>query len=64
MCSAQADVRFVPIADIALLCDDLVGARKQRWRDCNPERLCGFKIDGQYEFGRLLDRHITRLRPA
>ena len=30
MCSAQADVRFVPIADVALLCDDLVGTRKQR----------------------------------
>ena len=32
MCSAT-DVRFVPIADIADLFDDLVSARKQRRRN-------------------------------
>ena len=32
MCSAQADVRFVPIADISLLFDHLVGGYQQTRR--------------------------------
>ena len=33
MCGAQANVRFVPIADIRLLFDHLVGVREKHWRD-------------------------------
>ena len=63
MCSALAHVRLVPISDIAGLFDHLVGAGKQRRRDCDAERPGGAKIDDQFEFGRLLDRDITGLRP-
>jgi hypothetical protein len=50
------EVRFVPIADIGTLFDHLVGAGENSVRDRNTERLRGLKIDGQFEFGRLLDR--------
>ena len=33
MCGAKANVRFVPIADMLTLFDDIVGLRKQRWWD-------------------------------
>ena len=33
MCSALAHVRFVPIADMSTLFDDIVGLREQRWWD-------------------------------
>ena len=33
MCSALVDVRFVPIADIEVLFDHVVGLRKRRWWD-------------------------------
>ena len=35
--------------------DDLVGAREQRWRNCQAERLRGLEIDHQLEFGGRLD---------
>ena len=57
MCSAQADVRFVPIADIApLLLDHLVRAGEQRGRHGEAKRLGGLEIDGELKFGRLRDR--------
>src|ERR1051325_7381243 len=37
---------------------DLVGAREQRLRHIDPERLRGFQIDYQLELGRLLDGEI------
>ena len=50
ICSAQADVRFVPIADIAknlicLLLDYFIGIREQRRRDSEAQRLRGLGID-------------------
>ncbi|MGA7036164.1 MAG: hypothetical protein WB052_25480 [Pseudolabrys sp.] len=36
------------------LFDHFVGTGKQRRRDFDAERLCGAKIDDQFEFGRLL----------
>jgi hypothetical protein len=38
--------------------DYLVGARKQRRRDCQAERLCSPEIDDKLELRRLLDRQI------
>jgi len=43
------------------LLDDLVGAREQRLRHRQAERLRGLQVDHQLEFGRLLDRQIGRL---
>ena len=33
MCGANRNVRYVPIADMLTLFDDIVGLRKQRWWD-------------------------------
>lgn len=44
-----------PLADIDQLFDHLVGAREQRWRNFDTERLGGPEVDGQLEFRRLLD---------
>ena len=33
MCGANRNVRYVPIADMLTLFDDIVGMRKQRWWD-------------------------------
>src|SRR5215510_3872665 len=41
--------------------DHLVGARKQRWRQLEAERLAGLEIDRQLDPGRELDRQIARL---
>ena len=38
------------------LLDDLVGAQQKCFRNCQAERLGGFKIDDKLEDGRLLDR--------
>ena len=54
MCGATLYVRFVPIADIPLLFDHLVGAREHgRWHG-EAERLGSFEIDHQRELGRLV----------
>ena len=34
--------------------DHLVGAREQRWRNIEAERLRGLEVDHQLEFGRLV----------
>ena len=61
MCSAQSDVRFVPIADIGNLFDHLRGAGKYCRR--NGEALClrGLEVDHQFILGRRLHRKIARL---
>jgi hypothetical protein len=62
----QVNSRFVPqpdscIAATASLFDHLVGGRQNRRRNCKTQRLCGFEIDHQIEFRRLLNRQISRL---
>ena len=61
MCNAQADVRFVPIADTPPLFDHLVGAGKYCRRNGEAERLRGFEIDHKFVFGRGLDRKVSCL---
>ena len=58
MCSALADVRYVPIADIGRLFDHFVGASEQRWWYCKAERLGGLEVDDQLELSRPQDRHV------
>jgi hypothetical protein len=41
--------------------DHLIGAGKDRWRDCQAEGLGGLEIDDQLECCRLLDRQIGGL---
>ncbi len=60
MCSAQADVRYVPIADIGTLFDHLVGARLHCRRHVEAERLSRLQIDVEPDFGGLLDRQVAR----
>jgi hypothetical protein len=43
------------------LFDHLVGAREQRWRHGEAERLGGGQVDDEIEFGRLLNRKIGRV---
>src|SRR5437764_7204456 len=43
------------------LLDHLVGAREQRLRNRQSERLRGLEVDRQLEFGRLLNRQIGRV---
>src|SRR5215211_2669059 len=49
---------------LAHLFDHLVGAREQRGRDVEPERLGGLDVDHELELGRLLDRDVGWLRSA
>src|SRR4051812_11199068 len=44
------------------LFDDLVGAGQQRWRDCQPKRVCRSYVDNQIELGRLLEGKISGFR--
>jgi hypothetical protein len=43
------------------LFDHLVGAREQRRRNFDAQRLRRLQVDDQFEFGRLLNRQISRL---
>ena len=52
----SANVRFVPIADIASSFDQFVGTTKQRERNGETEHLGGLKVDYQLVLGGLLDR--------
>ena len=49
--------RYMPI-----LFDHLIGGGEQCRRDRKANRLCGLKVDHQFEFRWLLDRQIGRLR--
>src|SRR5262249_19217111 len=44
--------------------DHLVGAGKQRGRHGDAERPCRDQVNGEIEFGRLLNRQVGRLRAA
>jgi hypothetical protein len=46
----------------APLFDYLVGAREQRWRHGQAERLGSLEIDRQIDLGRPLDREVSRFR--
>ena len=48
----------MPKADIDRLFDHLVGAREQRGRDLQAERLCGLEVDHKFILGRCLNRQI------
>ena len=63
MCSAQGDICFVPIADIAPLFDDLVGGSKERLWDTETKRIRGFAVDDEFILGRLLHWKIGRPSP-
>jgi hypothetical protein len=61
-------VRFVPEAAVsnrsnAALLDHLVGARQQRRRHFDAERLGGLEIDQQLEFGGLINRDVAWFGP-
>ena len=56
MCSAAQDVRFGPIADIAQLFDDFIGAILYRLRHGDAERFRGLEVEQQLYFACLLDR--------
>ena len=56
----QGDVRFVPIADMAPLFDDLVGSSEQRLWNVEAQSLRGFEIDDQLKFVRRLHGQVTR----
>jgi hypothetical protein len=47
----------------ARLLDHLVGAREQRGRDCEPERIRRLAVDHQLECGWQQDRKVRRLSP-
>src|SRR5579872_335812 len=55
-------VRFVPKPGYGPSFDHLVGAREQRGRDCQAERLRGLEVDHKIKLGRLFDRQIGGLR--
>ena len=59
--SALCQKRTRALQQIAPLFDQLVGARQQRLRDGDAERLCRLEIDHQFKFGRRLDRKIGGL---
>jgi hypothetical protein len=54
--SNAAKVLVVPGADSnSQLLNHLIGERAQRRRDREPERRCGFEVDDELDFRRLLD---------
>ena len=61
MCSARANVRFVPKADMqSRLFDDLVGSGEQRRGYGETERLCCLQVYGEFVFAWDLHRQISR----
>src|SRR5262245_9897113 len=50
--------------ELASSFDHLVGTQQERFRDRQTKRLGGGQVDDEIELGGLLDRDITRLRPA
>jgi hypothetical protein len=54
------EVRVVPEAEMLTSFDDLISPKEERRRDRQTDRLGGLEVDDQLEFGRLLDRQITR----
>src|SRR5438067_4810134 len=46
------------------LFDHLVGECEQFRRNSKPERFGGLDVDGKFEFGRLYDRQVGRLRTS
>jgi hypothetical protein len=66
-CGLKSDTAPCPtsaIAEVALSFDHLIAAGEQRRRHAEAERLRGLQVDSQFEFCRLLDRDVARLRPA
>ena len=63
----KADVRVIaplPWARTWPLFDHLVGASKQRWRNCDSERLCGLLICGEPHARRKFYRQVAGCRTA
>src|SRR5258705_2250754 len=58
----EGDVRFVPLPEVAILLDHLVGTEEERGRNDNTERLGGLEADDELELRRLLHRQIGRFR--
>ena len=57
ICSATGDVRFVPIADMAITSlKYVICSSRQTSRHWNVEASGGFQIYYEFEFGRLHDR--------
>lgn len=46
------------------LLDHFVRAREENGRNRQPQRLCRFEIDHQFELGRLPDWQLRRFRPS
>src|SRR5262249_16504603 len=61
MCSAIADVRYGPKADIANLLDHLVGASDQRRRNRETKCLGGLGVDSQLGICRKFHRKVAGL---
>ena len=54
-------VRKVPTTEVASLFDHFVGAREQRLRNSEAERLGGLQVDHQLEECRLQHGHFCRI---
>src|ERR1700737_4463682 len=61
---ASATCGLIHRSKITSLFDNLVGAGEQLRRHVDAERLGSSEIDDEIEFGWLLDRNVTGLRPA